>query len=121
VARTGIEVRLEISDRMPRLPHEIEIAAFRLVQESVGNAVRHARPRRVDVRLSLSGERLDLAILDDGRPAAAHGMVRKAVAVGVGIVGMQERARLLGGRFSVEHGPDGGTARGWLPISRSPA
>lgn len=121
VARTGIEVRLEISDRMPRLPHEIEIAAFRIVQESVGNAVRHARPGRIDVRLTLSGERLDLAILDDGHPAAPHGKARQVPAVGVGIVGMQERARLLGGRFSVELGPDGGTARGWLPISRSPA
>ena len=93
-----------------RLPPEMETECFRIAQEALTNVVRHAGARQVDVALSRHGERLDLIVHDDGAGfdvAAAH---RHAARGGsLGLLGMQERAALLGGRITIEAGPGLGT------------
>ncbi|WP_425604546.1 ATP-binding protein [Novilysobacter erysipheiresistens] len=81
----------------------MELACFRIAQEALTNALRHADAQRVSVTLSATGDRIELRIEDDGSGFDAgrtHGL---------GLVTMRERAQQLGGRFEVEAGADGGT------------
>jgi signal transduction histidine kinase len=104
VSRTsaaGVEVSLDVQgDRRP-LPASVDLAAFRIVQESLTNVVRHADATAASVRLTYGDGELTLQIDDDGRGgAAADG--------GSGIAGMRERAAALGGRLDAGPGPRGG-------------
>ncbi|MFF4249952.1 sensor histidine kinase [Streptomyces sp. NPDC001663] len=98
------------------LPHEVQAAAFRVVQESLTNVRRHAADAaQVTVRLSYDTDRLSVAVADDGRggtqlPAAAHGG-------GFGLVGLKERVTALGG--DLHAGPRAGD--GWEVRAEFPA
>ncbi|MBN9508529.1 MAG: HAMP domain-containing protein [Alphaproteobacteria bacterium] len=90
---------------------------YRLVQESLTNAVRHGRPQRIEVALARdpSGA-ARLRVADDGRGAAVP-----AQGVGFGLAGMRERVAALGGQLAVESGPQGGwTVTASLPTAASP-
>jgi two-component system sensor histidine kinase UhpB len=102
----------------PRLPAEVETALFRIAQESLTNVARHAQASRVDLRLLRQPEFVTLLINDDGRglSLAAH---QKAGSdhTGLGLPGMQERARLLGGRLDVVSSSNQGTTiRAVIPL-----
>ncbi|MER7759076.1 histidine kinase [Streptomyces sp. NPDC097619] len=100
---TGLEFALR--DERPAgraLPAPVELAAYRIVQESVTNALKHAGPGRVTVRLELTGSRL-LVRVDSPHGGRERGP--RAPGSGAGLVGMRERAALLGGEF--EAGPAG--------------
>ncbi len=90
-----------------RLPSAVETAVFRIVQETLANAARHARSARVEVELRLREERLHLCVRDDG--VGLLGDTAPGASRGLGLAGMRERARLLGGSCSIESGPGGGT------------
>lgn len=94
-----------------RLPPAVEAAAFRIVQEALANATRHARADRVEVALRRDDDALDLAVRD-------HGVgVSDAPTRGLGLDSMKERARLLGGACSVEGAAGEGTVvRARLPL-----
>ena len=105
----GIGVRVDAPPRLDGLPAAVEVAAFRIVQEALVNAARHAGATACTVRVRANGA-LELEVLDDGagldgRPA------------GVGIASMKERAAELGGTCSVEPASGGGTVvRARLPL-----
>jgi signal transduction histidine kinase len=105
MADSGLPVDLLVTGERARLPGAVDLAAYRIVQESLTNVLRHAGPAAATVRVSYEPDALDLEISDDGRGAAApdgHG--------GHGIVGMRERAAAVGG--SLEAGPrEGGGFR----------
>jgi two-component system, NarL family, sensor histidine kinase DevS len=89
-----------------RLPAEIETAIYRIVQEAVGNALRHGRAGRVDVTVVTRPDAVVATVEDDG-----GGFDAAAVQEGrLGLVGMRERAALFGGRLDVESSPGRGTA-----------
>jgi len=97
-----------------RLPPTIETAIFRIFQESIANAARHARAPRVDIAVTREDDWVTLKVCDDGvgfEPRAAHG-------VGLGLSSMVERARLLGGTCTIESQPARGS-RVWarLPLA----
>lgn len=98
-----------------RLPPAVETAAFRILQESLANASRHAGSTRVEVEVRRQPGWLRLEVRDDGvglRPRPEPGL-----AGGLGLAGMRERARLLGGSCQVESPSGGGTAiRVALPL-----
>ena len=92
---------------LERLPSAVETALYRIVQEAVTNAVRHAQATHVGVILEKRGERAVAIIEDNG-----HGFdVDEALHRGrLGLLGMRERAEMLGGTLSIESAPGAGTA-----------
>ncbi|MEU6805423.1 sensor histidine kinase [Streptomyces neyagawaensis] len=108
----GLTVRIERTGPERALPAPVDLAAYRIVQESLTNAARHSGAARVTVRLGYGDRELALLVEDDGRGAAA----RPATTGGSGIAGMTERARALGGELTAGPLPDGGFAvRAVLP------
>ncbi|WP_310727432.1 histidine kinase [Streptomyces sp. N2A] len=98
----GGEVELRISGERVALPTSWELSAYRIVQEGLTNARRHAPGAHTVVEIGYCSDRLAVRIADDGPGpvGAAH--------TGHGLVGMQERAALLGGKLTAGPGPDGG-------------
>lgn len=90
-----------------RFPPELEIAAYRIVQEALTNVARYADVRDVDVCVAADAEGLDVEIKDRGKGFDVEAML--AAASSIGLTGMRERARLLGGKFSVVSKPGAGT------------
>jgi signal transduction histidine kinase len=108
----GLPVELHIDGDPRELPVGIELSAYRIVQEALTNALKHAGGARATVHIRFGTESLELEIADDGtsRPAVARGG-------GQGLVGMRERVALYGGRFDASRNPSGGFAvRVVLPI-----
>jgi len=94
-----------------RLPPDLEIACFRVVQESITNALRHASARHVSVLIVRRAAAVTLSIKDDGRGFDVSGTLDVAAAQGhLGVVGMRERVRARGGTFQVISHPGMGTA-----------
>jgi signal transduction histidine kinase len=87
-----------------RLPPTIEAAAFRILQEALANARKHAETMRIDVILAREADRFHLDVRDHG-----VGLLEPGTTQGFGLASMQERARLLGGSCVIEPAPGGGT------------
>jgi two-component system NarL family sensor kinase len=102
-SETGIRVHVRASAGGP-LPLRVEAELLRIAQEALTNVRKHAAAREVEVTLRRAGGRLHLSIRDDGRGFSP----RTRVDAGVGILGMQERARLLGARLRVQSHPGRG-------------
>jgi len=103
---TGPSVDVEISGDLDGFPPAVGTAIYRLAQESVTNAVRHARDAtRIEVRVTADDTSVRLRVRDDGHADAT----RPTVTPGYGLVGMIERAGLLGGTCEAGPNPD----RGW--------
>jgi signal transduction histidine kinase len=109
--RSGIRVNLEISPELERLTPDAETALFRLVQEALTNIHRHAESPTADIRLSAGSGEIRLEVEDQGRgfPTEILGGDQRPMArMGVGMRGMEERLRQLGGDLKVSSG-DWGT------------
>jgi signal transduction histidine kinase len=125
-AVSGVPIDLETDGALgataPRLSPDTEIACFRVVQESVTNALRHAGARRLQVRIARSDHRLALSIRDDGRGFDPAKLDEAAARGHLGVVGMRERIRARGGRFDLTSTPGAGTAiEVELPAPLAPA
>jgi len=105
-AKSGLAIVLDVRDLPEPLDPLVSTTVFRLVQEALTNVVRHAGATEVTIDLAGRETTLTLTIHDDGKgiePAAAEGPRS------LGILGMRERVRLLGGSFRIEGGPGAGT------------
>ena len=91
-----------------QLPSDVSLAFFRITQESIRNAIKHAQPKMVEVRLEQSGPLLRLSIEDDGVGFELKDG-RAESSAGLGLVSMQERARLIGATFKMTSEPGKGT------------
>jgi signal transduction histidine kinase len=113
--RTGPAVDVEVTGDLAGVPPAVGAAIYRLAQESVTNARRHARhATRIEVRVAADDAEVRLRVTDDGD--AAHG-----AAPGYGLLGMAERAQLLGGTCEAGPGPGRGwTVRAALPRASTP-
>ncbi|MFF4193554.1 sensor histidine kinase [Nonomuraea sp. NPDC001831] len=116
-AAAGLEVDVRRRGRPRRLPEAVDRCAFRIVQESLTNVVRHAGARRCQVVLDYAAGELRIDITDDGPGTTAAATPSGGgsgsgsgggYGGGYGIAGMRERADLLGGRLSAGPGPRGG-------------
>jgi len=115
--RSEIETTLDLPQSMERLPREHELALFRIAQEALTNVHRHSMSPTVSIRLAQHADRVVLEIADAGRGILAGsgaGRVEEAGALGVGLAGMRERMRQLGGTLSVFSSPTGTTVRAEL-------
>ncbi|GHH25386.1 HAMP domain-containing sensor histidine kinase [Streptomyces lanatus] len=109
---TGLRIVHRFDNALPALDHESELVLYRVAQESLTNAARHADARRVEVTLRGADEAVTLEIADDGR-----GM--EAVCEGAGIRGMRERALLAGATLDIASTPGTGTrVRLTAPVPR---
>jgi signal transduction histidine kinase len=118
----GLPVRLAIAGEPQALPATVELAAYRVVQESLTNALRYARSARVSVALSYLDDGLDLVVENEApaagceTPAAGERPVNGGTR---GLQGLTERAQLLGGSLQAGPRPDGGfLVHAWLPASQ---
>lgn len=104
LANSGIDVTLDIGDRLPRLTPAAELAAYRMVQEALTNAARYAPGSHVEVTVCVIGGNLDLRVVNSpGTPTT--GMAD--LGAGRGLIGMRQRLDLVGGRL-VTAAPTGG-------------
>ncbi len=87
------------------LPPRVEVALYRICQEALANISRHTGAGCVDIRLVATPEQIRLVVEDDGRGFDASGVPGERH----GLVGMNERARMLGGSFEVRSSPGAGT------------
>jgi signal transduction histidine kinase len=91
-----------------RLPPATETALYRIVQEALTNAARHAHATRVDVLLERRGDQIVIVVEDNGVGFEAD-LARLAQSGHLGLVGMQERAEMLGGSLVIESTAGAGT------------
>jgi signal transduction histidine kinase len=105
--RTQIEITVETDGEEHPLPAESKMALFRLAQEAITNVVKHARARHIDVRLTYKSEGVSLVVVDDGC-GFDLGLVRMRQD-NWGLLGMHERATLLGGNFQITTATGEGT------------
>lgn len=109
----GLAVNLDFQGRRRTLPAALELSAFRVVQEGLTNAAKHAPGARVGVRVNFGDEELEIEVTDDGSsssdgPGARHGLA-----------GMRERVAVFGGRFEAGPRPEGGwLLRAAFPLAR---
>jgi PAS domain S-box-containing protein len=115
---TGISTHLEAPADLGRLPEEMEISLFRIVQESLGNIHRHANSRTALVRMQIKDDQLALEVTDQGRPQG-KGCARE-FEEGFGIKGMRERTHELGGKLEIVSTSTGTTVRATVPIAARP-
>ena len=110
VERTGAEIRLEQGQPVHRLAPDVELGAYRIAQEALNNALQHARAQHITVRVECEARALTLTVIDDGEgftfPEKPDLLTREGH---FGLIGMQERATLLGGTFQVRTVPGQGT------------
>jgi signal transduction histidine kinase len=113
VREAGLPVELRIDGERRELPVGIELSAYRIVQEALTNALKHAGEARAAVHIHYGVDSLELEIVDDGPGGGG-----RAASGGHGLVGMRERVALYGGRFDASRNPGGGfVVRAQLPIA----
>jgi signal transduction histidine kinase len=111
IRSAGLPVDVSVRGEQRQLPPGVDLAAYRIVQESLTNTLRHARDARATVSVIYHRDGVDVEVSDDGRPVEVDG------GSGRGLVGMRERVALYGGRLDVGPRPEGGfLVRASLPI-----
>jgi signal transduction histidine kinase len=108
--RAGLDLRLDTESIDGKLPATVETACFRIVQEALTNVVRHSGAKSIQVQLHARADAVRVCVRDDGKGFDVD-TVRRATAAGRshGLLNMQERAELAGGRLEIDSGPGLGT------------
>ena len=115
----NLRCNLQVQGNVERLSPDVEIALYRVVQESMTNIVRHARAGRVDITLERTTDGIGVTVRDDG---AGMADVKLAARDSYGIEGMRQRLRAVGGRMDIDSRPGSGTAvRAFVPQRLSEA
>jgi PAS domain S-box-containing protein len=118
--RSGLEIELSISEDFGRLPGEIELAVFRIVQECLTNIYRHSGGKTARIRLSRNAESVSLEIRDDGKGISAEKLAGIQVRSGVGITGIRERVRHFRGVMNIQSNDSGTTISVSFPVPMTP-
>ncbi|WP_344665150.1 sensor histidine kinase [Catenulispora yoronensis] len=120
--RVELEMAMETAPGGERraLPAEIELAAYRIVQESVTNVVRHAGTDRCRVVVRCEEGELRIEVTDEGISGGAKGGTGVSAETGYKLIGIRERVGLLGGEFAAGAGAGGGAGSGFRVVARLP-
>jgi len=109
-SKSGLEIRFEADEIEPRLSKEIETACFRVAQEAITNVLRHAQASTITVLVKKGNDAVSLMVSDDGIGFDTRSAIARSVSGGsFGLLGMEERVTLSGGRFEVESTLDKGS------------
>jgi PAS domain S-box-containing protein len=115
--RSGIEIQLDVAEGFGRLPRDLELAIFRLVQESLTNIHRHSESKTAAIRLARRDETVSVEIQDEGKGIATERLEKILEGgSGVGISGMRERLRQFGGELQIESGKSGTRVSVTIPV-----
>jgi two-component system, NarL family, sensor histidine kinase DegS len=116
----GKELRIKTSvksDKLPPLPSEVELAMFRIAQETLNNIRKHAQASAVNITVQLTSNNLKMSITDNGKGFSTSRLTGDLAKEGkLGVLGMEERARLIGGTLQIKSEPGKGTT----VIARAP-
>jgi PAS domain S-box-containing protein len=116
--RSGVEVKLDLPTTLRRLPNELEIAIFRSLQESLTNVHRHSGSSTALVSLTVQDSQIHLEVTDTGCGIPPQKLTarRESATLGIGILGMRERMRQLGGQLEISSAKPGTTVHVILPL-----
>ncbi len=120
--RSGIRLNVNISSDLGRLSTEVEMALFRVVQESLTNVHRYSGSPDAEIRIHETPNSVKLEVIDHGKgieAGSARVKVEGIAALGVGIPGMRERLRQLGGQLEVDFGRDGTRVSASVPLKKA--
>jgi PAS domain S-box-containing protein len=113
-------IQVEFTDRrdLPEVPKDVALCLFRVAQEALSNVVKHSHAKQASVELDDANNGIYLKVVDSG---SGFDFAHRSKDVGIGIVGMRERLRLVGGKLSVQSAPTRGTeVLAEVPLSVSP-
>jgi signal transduction histidine kinase len=110
VGRAGLPVRLHVEGDPFPLPRAIDLSAYRIVQEGLTNALKHAHASHVDVTFHYESDELQIEVRDNGKGRSTSD------GLGHGLVGMRERVKIYGGEMTAGTAPEGGFVLGRLPL-----
>jgi signal transduction histidine kinase len=119
--RSGIEVTILTQDGPERFPEAVELVLFRVLQESLTNVHRHSGATRADVSLSTEGNQVILRVKDHGcgiPDTVLSGLRDQGGGLGVGLAGMTQRIREIGGRLEINSGPSGTEITVAIPLEQ---
>jgi signal transduction histidine kinase len=108
MSKNGLSIHADVRGERGELPSAVDLAAYRIVQESLTNALRHAGPASVAVTVDYRPDRIVVDVSDDGRGCLPGSLGTPGRTTGQGIVGMAERAAALGGTLDAKPRPEGG-------------
>ena len=117
--RSGIEVELDLPDDIGRLPKPVEIGLFRILQESLTNVHRHSKSTKARVSVRIQGDAVVLTVKDYGkgmRPGFLENFRGRKIESGVGLAGMRERVREIGGKLDIESDTHGTQISAAMPL-----
>jgi PAS domain S-box-containing protein len=120
--RSHLDVRLTIPEDFPRLPRDMELVMFRLVQECLTNIHRHSGSKSAEIQISRDGENVCLEVQDEGKGISAEKL--SAIQLhgsGVGIRGMRERVRQFEGKMDIRSNGEGTRISFVLPLHNAPS
>ena len=106
IGRAGLPVTLHVEGEAAPLPRAIDLSAYRIVQEGLTNALKHARAHHAEVTLRYAADELQIEVRDDGTGGGASN------GPGYGLVGVGERVKIYGGTMTAGAAPDGGFVLG---------
>ena len=113
----GLPVEVNVAGERRKLPASLDLSAYRIVQEALTNALKHAGPARARVAISYLADKLELDIVDDGQGPGDDG---HNAGGGRGLIGMRERVSLFGGELDVGPAAEGGfRVHASLPLEES--
>ncbi|HSB38046.1 MAG TPA: sensor histidine kinase [Gaiellaceae bacterium] len=114
VGRAGLPVRLHVEGERRPLPRALDLSAYRIVQEGLTNALKHAQAGEAEVTVRYEPDGVEIEVRDDGKGAAASD------GLGHGLVGIRERVTIYGGRMSAGPAPEGGfVLKARLPVGEA--
>jgi signal transduction histidine kinase len=118
--RSGVKVALDVPDDLGRLPDEVELALFRVLQEALTNVHRHSGASEAGVLIRSDAEQVILEVEDNGRGISEQMLAHfrdTGAGMGVGLAGIRERAWELGGKLMVESSASGTLVRVTIPVA----
>ena len=121
--RSGIQVACDIAEDFPRLPHPVELAIFRVLQECLTNIHRHSKSERAEVSIRSTATEASLKVRDFGNgiaPEVLQQFRTSGTNVGVGLAGMSERVRDQGGQLDVQSDASGVLVSAFIPCTPEP-
>jgi signal transduction histidine kinase len=118
--RSGVKASLKLPEKLNRLPASVETALFRIMQEALTNVHRHSGSRAVEITLIIEKAGAALTVKDFGKGIPKNvleGLSHSGTNLGVGLAGIRERVKELGGRFEVTSSKGGTVLKACIPLS----